>query len=302
MTAAPARTVALLGGGIMAAAVAPRLRAAGNTLRLYNRTKERLNEFQVPTDVVCDSPEAAASGAQAVLSFVFDDQASRAVWFGPKGAFHSASNALVVECSTLSVEYVEKWAGAADSWRARPVYAPVTGSKPGAEAGDLVVFAGGSEAHIAEAAGLLKAVAQEIIPFSSHAKAAQFKLLNNLLAATILCGLAETLVAAEFMGFDLSCVVDIFSRHGWGAAVTRSKGGLMATGRHDRPDCALSTIAKDLDYALDEIAANRTDLAIAQRIRAVFAHAAREGYGALDMSAIHPSLLLRSAINGEGTK
>ncbi|WP_406238339.1 NAD(P)-binding domain-containing protein [Nocardia sp. NBC_01009] len=79
-------TIAILGAGIMANTVANTLDTHGFELRRYNRT---ISAIEGPA-IVCASPAQAAEGAAAVWSFVHDDAASRAVWFGEDGALATA--------------------------------------------------------------------------------------------------------------------------------------------------------------------------------------------------------------------
>ncbi|NEW30897.1 NAD(P)-dependent oxidoreductase, partial [Nocardia cyriacigeorgica] len=44
-----------------------------------------------------------------VWSFVHDDSASAAVWFGPEGALAVGDGAVVIESSTLSPGYAQRW-------------------------------------------------------------------------------------------------------------------------------------------------------------------------------------------------
>ncbi|GAB4590194.1 NAD(P)-binding domain-containing protein [Nocardia sp. IFM 10818] len=273
-------TVAVLGAGIMANTVADALHTRGFRLRRYNRTTAAIDG----PATVCASPAQAAEGAAAIWSFIHDDAASRAVWCGPGGALEAVDATLVIESSTLSPEYAEQWMSKATRSGARPVLAPVTGSRPGAANGTLVAFAAGTAANLAAADPLLRVVAGEVHRFDRTADAAAAKLLNNALAAVILVGLAETLTAASTLGLDQKQLINIWSRHGWAAAATSAYGEAMRTGRHPLTDCSVNVLAKDLRYTRTALGPAVPPLIDAAADR--FRHTAAAGLGGQEMSAI----------------
>lgn len=272
-------TVAILGAGIMANAVASTLIQHGLALRRYNRTPSAI----VRPATVCSTPTEAAEGADAVWSFVHDDQASRAVWFDADGALGAVNGVVVIESSTLSPLYAEEWMNAAQVRGSRAVLLPVTGSRPAAEHGTLVGFIAGTDDDIAAAEPLTRLVTTELLRVDSAAEAATVKLLNNTLAAVILTGLAETLTAADELGVDRARLVELWSHHGWASSVTSMYGQAMLDGEHRLTNCSLGVIAKDLRYALNTLG---TDTPLIATTSGQFAQAVHDGLGDFEMSAI----------------
>ena len=108
--------VALLGLGIMGSGMAQNLLKAGFPLSVYNRTRAKAVPLGDQGARVADTPRAAAEGADVVIAMVGDDAASRAIWLGADGALAGASSgAVLVECSTLSLDWVRQSAGAGAS-------------------------------------------------------------------------------------------------------------------------------------------------------------------------------------------
>jgi len=273
-------TVALLGAGIMANTVAARLHDHGFELRRYNRTASAIKG----TSIVCASPAQAAEEAAVVWSFVHDDTASRAVWFGEDGALTASTNAIMIESSTLSPEYAEDWMREVTSARARPVLAPVTGSRPGATTGNLVAFTAGMNRHLEAADPFLRVVAREVIRIDDAAAVAAVKLLNNALAAVILTGFAETVTAAKALDLDIEKLVETWSRHGWAAPVAGAYGPAMVDSAHQLTNCSLEVMAKDLRYTTAVLGATSTPLIAASAHR--FQEALALNLGHREMSAV----------------
>ena len=105
--------IAFLGLGLMGGGMARRLLGAGFAVTVFNRTPARAEPLAAAGARVAGSPREAAAGAEVVFSMVADDAASRAMWLGPDGAIAGAARgAVLVECSTLTVAWVQELAQA----------------------------------------------------------------------------------------------------------------------------------------------------------------------------------------------
>ena len=100
--------VAFIGLGNMGVGMAGCVLAAGHSLHLYNRTASRADSLVRQGARQYATPSEACAGADAVISMVADDPASRAVWTGPSGILSASTvpGAFAVECSTLSHDWV----------------------------------------------------------------------------------------------------------------------------------------------------------------------------------------------------
>ena len=94
-------TVAFIGLGAMGSRMAMNLHAAGHKLRVFNRDKAKSKPFADTGIEVCDSPAAAAKGAEFVCSIVSDDIATREVMLGSKGVVGAAAaGTIILDSST----------------------------------------------------------------------------------------------------------------------------------------------------------------------------------------------------------
>lgn len=290
MTVTPSHssTVAVLGAGIMARGMVSNIRRSGLRVHWYNRTKDTLLPYCDDHVLAFDSPAEAATGADFILSCVADDEASEQVWFGPKGALESASAGTVgIETSTLSVKQIKQWSHSLQNSSVYAVDSPVTGSRPGAENGSLILFAGGTAEAIAKALPVLSAISQRVHRVGESGDGAQFKLMYNLFSGTILVALAEALLLAREMGFDLHQVREILELDGgWSAAVTRGKGNSIVEDTHHDIFCKLSYLQKDLSYALLTASDQNVQLPVGEMAHQMLKVASEAGLGEMDMSAI----------------
>ena len=98
--------VAFIGLGRMGHGMAGRYLDTGFELAVFNRSKAKAEDLIARGARWASSPADAADGADAIVTMVADDEASRNVWLGRDGAASSAkAGALAIECSTVSYQH-----------------------------------------------------------------------------------------------------------------------------------------------------------------------------------------------------
>jgi 3-hydroxyisobutyrate dehydrogenase len=245
--------ISFIGLGNMGGGMASRLARAGHEVTVFNRTASKADALRSVGVRVAPTPKSACAGAQAIFSMVADDRASRAVWLGDDGALAAelAPGALLIECSTLSHEWVLELAAVAEARALRYVDAPVTGLPDAAAAGTLTLLVGAAVADLNAARPLLDAFANRVIHFGPVGSGTAYKLIINLLGAVQIASVAESLALAERAGLDLRTVVEaIGTSQAASPQVVRNAGRMLAND-HDDPVVFTPTLRlKDADYAL----------------------------------------------------
>jgi len=200
--------IGFLGLGNMGRGMAQRLANAGHEVVAYNRTRARAEALQGSGIKVADTPRAAAHGVDAVISMVGDDVASRAMWLGEDGALAAqmAPDAFVIECSTLSYNWVKELGQQVKAQGLRYIDCPVTGLPDAAAAGQLVLLAGAQDSDLKAATPLLASLNKEIIHFGDVGTGTVYKLMLNLIGAIQIASIAEGMAIAEKAGLDLEKV------------------------------------------------------------------------------------------------
>ena len=178
-------SIAFLGTGNMGAGMAECLIEAGHDLTVYNRTMKKTRPLAELGATAADTPQEAAKGADAVIAMVGDDEASKAVWLGDTGALAAemAENAMTVECSTLSHDWVLELAATAGQKGFRYIDCPVTGIPVKAAAGDLTLLVGAEAGDMETARPLLQPFSSEIIHCGPVCAGTAYKLMVNLMGA-----------------------------------------------------------------------------------------------------------------------
>jgi 3-hydroxyisobutyrate dehydrogenase len=229
--------IAFLGAGNMGQAMVRRLLGAGHSVMVYNRSVDKANRLIEAGATVAASPRLAANGADAVLSCVSDDEASRAVWTGADGALSAevSTGAIAIECSTLSHDWVLELAEIV-AMRGLPyIDCPVAGRPDAAAAGQLNLFVGATEADLAAARSLLVPLCKRIFHFGPVGTGTAFKLIYNLLGASQIAALAEAMVVAEAVGIDLQVAAEAFSTGATGSPHVTRSAAVMARGERGQP-------------------------------------------------------------------
>ena len=278
--------IAFLGLGLMGGGMARRLLGAGFAVTVFNRNPARAEPLAAAGARVAGSPREAAAGAEVVFSMVADDAASRAMWLGPDGAIAGAARgAVLVECSTLTVAWVQELAQAAAAAGAECIDAPVTGSKNQAAAGELNFLTGGNAAALETIRPALNAMGRSVTHLGPTGSGALLKLINNFLAGVHVAATAEAVAWIERTELDRAQAIAFLSDSAVGSPVTKTVAARMCAPDFT-PNFFLRLMAKDLGYASGEAAKAGQQLTSAAMARDVFQRAIAAGHGDKDMSAV----------------
>jgi 3-hydroxyisobutyrate dehydrogenase len=282
-------TVAFIGLGAMGSRMAMNLHAAGHKLRVYNRDRAKAKPFAEKGIEVCDSPAAAAKGAEFVCSIVSDDIATRTVMLGVDGKSGAvgaaAPGTIILDSSTNTPAMAREVAFAA---RARGVFyldAPVSGSLAQAQGKELVILVGGDKAAFDKAQAVLGAMGRMVRRIGDSGAGATLKLINNMLTATLTAAIAEGAQAAEAANLDRDATMEVLNEGAAGSRAMKTK--LPKIFKRDfSPQFQLELMDKDLRYFLALAQELDRPAPIASLVRSQYQAARRAQLGKLDSCAV----------------
>jgi 3-hydroxyisobutyrate dehydrogenase len=206
------QSVAFIGLGRMGHGMAGRYLDAGFKVAVWNRSKAKAEDLIARGARWAASPKDAAVDADAVITMVADDEASRAVWLGQDGAAASQkAGALAIECSTVSHAHALDMARELRSRGLIYIDCPVTGLPEAAAAGKLTLLVGAEAADLEKAQPYLAPLCTTIRHFGAVGGGTVFKLINNLMGAVQIASLAEGVAMAERAGLDMNLVAEALS-------------------------------------------------------------------------------------------
>jgi 3-hydroxyisobutyrate dehydrogenase len=268
--------VAFIGLGRMGHGMAGRYLDSGFTVAVWNRSKAKADDLVARGARCANSPADAAGGADAVVTMVADDEASRAVWLGKDGAAETAkAGTLAIECSTVSYQHA---LDLARDLRARGfVYidSPVTGLPDAAAAGKLTLLVGAEPADLEKARPFLAPLSTTIRHFGAIGSGTVYKLINNLMGAVQIASLAEGLAIAEQAGLDMTLVADAMATGAVASPQVIRHSKRMAARDFSGASFTASLRHKDAAYAvalaeklLSGVPVSRSALAVYERAKA----------------------------------
>lgn len=280
------KKIAMLGLGAMGARMATNLIKAHHAVTVWNRTPEaaaglvRLGAKQAST------PRQAAAGADFVFAMLRDDNASRDAWLSPEhGALEGLKEgAIAIESSTLTPGWIRELGSAVAARGSDLLEAPVAGSRPQAETGQLVYFIGGDESVLKEVRPLLMAMGSTINYVGPLGSGALVKLSTNALLGVQVTVLAELIGLLKRSGADVaSALKAIAGTAAWSPAATNLSGSMLAA--NFSPQFPVELIEKDFGYAVDTAGSPDAAPTIAAA-RGVFQKAIAEGFGSENMTGV----------------
>jgi 3-hydroxyisobutyrate dehydrogenase-like beta-hydroxyacid dehydrogenase len=281
----PVSKVALLGTGRMGGAMVGTLRRAGFDVVAWNRDRGKCHAVAHTSGAeVAEGAAEAASAADVAITSLADDAAVEAVYADAVEGFHAGQ--VVLEMSTIAPETVRKVARSVQGRGATMLDAPVSGSVPVVERGELLIMVGGDPDALERARPVLEALSSTIIHVGELGTGATMKLAVNALVHGLAVALSESLVLAERAGVERTTAYEVFAS---GAAAAPFV--LYKRAAFERPDetpvaFSLDLVAKDLDLILALAERVGAPMPQADTNREEVGAALAAGMGESDMSSL----------------
>jgi 3-hydroxyisobutyrate dehydrogenase-like beta-hydroxyacid dehydrogenase len=275
--------LAFCGLGQMGTPMAARLVDAGHDVSVWNRTPERAAPLERRGARWATSPADAAAGAEAAITMVADPSALEAVVLGDGGLAEGlTSGSTLIDTSTVGPEAVRRIAGRLPDGVSM-MDAPVLGTVPHAESGELKVFAGGEGQDVERWRPLLRALGT-VVHIGPLGSGAAMKLVANSTLAAMMTALGEALAVADALGLDRGTVLDVLAESPIGVTVNRKRESIES-GSYP-PTFKLSLARKDIALVNDAAGKAGLDLRVAPASGSWLAAAESAGLGSLDYGAV----------------
>ncbi|GGC25274.1 oxidoreductase [Novosphingobium marinum] len=284
------RKVSFLGLGVMGGPIARHIGSAGHTLTIYNRSPARLSawrEANPSLDVrVAESPAEAATGADAVITCVGDDDDLADVVLSPHGVFtQMAAGSVFIDHTTVSPRIARQVAVEARDKGIHCVDAPMTGSQIGAENGTLTLMCGGRKDAIEAARPIMAAYSARVVHVGKAGAGQSAKMANQICIAGIVSALAEAVRFAEASHLDMAKVYEAISGGAAQSWQMDNRWETMVAGEFDF-GFAVDWMRKDLGLAIEEGRGLGVSLPVAALVDQFYSEVQAMGGGRQDTSAL----------------
>ena len=271
------KNVGVIGLGIIGSRVADNLRRQGYHVFVWNR-----NPRPVPNFV--GAPAELAEMCDYIQIFVSDDDALLDVIRQMAPAL--VARHVIIAHPTVAPESMRTAASLVERRGARFVEAPFTGSKLGAEKGELVFYVAGDEVALKEARPILEASSKEIIEIGGTVgQATVVKLATNIITATSIQALAEGLALINQVGIPAEKFVAALQNNASYSKTVAMKLPKMIERNFD-PHFALKHMLKDMAIASRLGLEHHLELAVTTAARDRLLEQEQRGYAEEDFSVI----------------
>jgi 3-hydroxyisobutyrate dehydrogenase/2-hydroxy-3-oxopropionate reductase len=285
--------IAFLGLGIMGKPMAQNLVKAGHDVKVWNRTPGKI----VGGAHGAATPKEAAKDAEIVWLCVSDTAAVEQVLFGKDGVIESLGpGAIVVDSSTILPSASLKFAEHVRAKGGEFVDAPVTGSKTGAESGQLIFIVGARQETFDRLQPLFSAMGKSAVRVGENGKGLAAKLSMNLMIALTFEGFAEALVLAKKQKVNLEPLMSLISQSMVRSGVVEYKAPFVLS-RDFSPNFPMKLMHKDIHLMLEAARQNGVKLPALETVDKIYQQSRAEGQSDLDYAATLVTLEKAAGVN-----
>jgi 3-hydroxyisobutyrate dehydrogenase len=277
-------TVAVLGTGIMGAAMARSLLREGIGVHAWNRTRAKAEPLAGDGARICDEPAEAVAGAGAVLTMLRDADVVEEVMAGTLAALDE--DAVWVQTATVGAAAADRLAELA-ARRDVPFFdAPVLGTKQPAEEGKLLVMVSGPAAHRAQAQPVFDAIGARTTWIGEGTAASRLKLVVNSWVLALTTAIGEAMALADGLGLDPKLFLESIAGGPLDVTYAHAKGGAILSGEYS-PSFKTETAVKDTELVVEAAHAAGLSPLLAEAVRDQMRRAVELGHGERDMASVY---------------
>ncbi len=234
------KSISVFGLGIIGSRCADNLTKAGYQVTTWNRNpKNRMDE--------ASSAIEAANNSEHLALYLKDGVACREVFESIRSKI--TPDHVIINHSTIDLDTTLWLASECESIGCTYLDCPFTGSKVAAQNGELVYYFGGEESLLEKYRDLLEVTSKEIIPVGKIGNATIIKITTNLISASTVQALSESLAIATAHGIPADSLISAVAGNACGSALAAMKMPTMHSGDYDT-HFSLDNMLKDAKFAL----------------------------------------------------
>lgn len=253
-------SIAFIGTGVMGRSMAGHLLAAGHTLHVHNRTKEKAQALLAAGATWHDTPGAAAAQADFVITIVGYPHDVEQTYLSPTGVLaHARPGAVLIDMTTSSPALAQRIAAAAREKGLSALDAPVTGGDVGAREAKLSIMVGGDEPAFQRARPLFERMGKIVVFHGAPGSGQLCKLANQIGIASVMMSWCEALAFARAAGLDPQHVLENIGGGAAGSAAMTVLAPRALRGDF-APGFYVKHFMKDMKLALECAEQMRLDL------------------------------------------
>jgi putative dehydrogenase len=282
-------TVGVIGLGKMGLPIAQNLMERGLAVVGYRRSGT--GELAALGGTGARSAAEVASASDVLLSILPDITALREVVLGPQGTLTKLRPGTVhVEMSTLDVAEKAALRDRVQAAGGDLLDCPISGTPAMVRPRAATTFASGDKASVDAVREVLDAISGPWVYTGAFGTAARLKYVASLLVAVHTVATAEAMLLARRSGLDLELVQRTLDDSIASSAIWQRRGPLVRERRWTPAPGPIATLHEILEQIEDQAEATGTALPLFTVAKQLYDTALADGWGALDIAAVHDLL------------
>ena len=263
------KRIGFIGLGVMGTSMAAHLMAAGHSLMVFNRTREKAEGLIKRGAQWADTPGAVAAASDILISMVGYPHDVEKIYFGEGGILSAMkAGSYIVDMTTSSPKLARRLYEAAKEREIASLDAPVSGGDIGARNASLVVMVGGDRGAFDAVKPIFELLGRTIRYFGPAGSGQYAKMANQIAIASNMMGVCEAVAYAKRAGLDPAEVVETISGGAAGSWSLSNLAPRMLRGDY-APGFFIKHFIKDMGIALasaEEMHLDLPGLKLAKRL------------------------------------
>ena len=254
------KAIGWIGTGVMGKSMCGHIIDAGYPVAVYNRTRDKAKHLEKMGAQWCESPKAVAEKSDIVFTIVGFPRDVEEVYLGNTGVIEGAkSGSIIVDMTTSEPLLAQRIYDRAKQGSVASIDAPVSGGDVGAREGKLAIMSGGDRTTFDEVLPLFKLMGENIAYLGGPGSGQHTKMCNQILIASTMIGVVESLLYGHKAGLNLDEVIDVIGKGAASSWSINNLGRRIVQGNFD-PGFFIKHFVKDMGIALAE--AKRMNLSL----------------------------------------
>ena len=254
------KKIGWIGTGVMGKSMCSHLLDAGYSISVYNRTKSKADELVENGAIWCPNPKEVAKKSDIIFTIVGFPKDVREVYLGENGILKGAQKgAIIIDMTTSEPSLAQEIYEQAKIKGITSVDAPVSGGDVGAKQGTLAIMAGGDKEAYDKILPFFQLMGKNIAYMGKAGAGQHTKMSNQILIASTMIGVVESLLYAYKAGNDLEEVINVIGKGAAGCWSINNLGPRIVKNNFD-PGFFIKHFIKDMGIALKEAKAMKLAL------------------------------------------
>ncbi len=264
--------------------MARNLLRAGHQVALWSNTAAKAQQLaEAEKGIFCATPKEVGEKADCIFLCVGDTAMSEKVILGESGIASGAKPGTVIaDASTISPSDSQRMGSELSKSGISFLDAPCTGSKPGAEGGNLTFMVGGPKDVFEDVRPYFEPMGKKIYYCGESGMGLNAKLTQNLILCNILGAFNEGLVLSTKAGVPPELMLEVLANSAAKSGLIEYKAPFVLR-RDFSTNFSTKWMHKDIGLMLDHAAELNVPLPLTSLSRQLFQMAISSGYGDDDM-------------------